>query len=218
MASKVDVCNLALAKLAQDVPINSLTEATKAARLFNRIFDQKRDELLAMHPWPFALKAQALALDANEDPPPGWEYRYAYPSDCLLALAVTDEDGVRASLARVTSIWNQDDSWHLRNGYVAFEVQYGSQATSIVSDLDTAYLIYVVRHDTTSRWPPLFVNALACLLALEAAPALAGETGLRMAPSLRQAFEGARADAIAAGFNESHETVQPITPALAARL
>lgn len=218
MASNVDICNLALMKIAQDLPINSLTESTKAARTLSRVFDTKRDQLLAMHPWPFALKAQALSEVSGEDPPPGWELRYAYPSDCLLALAVTDESGVRNGMSRLSAVGLQDDSgWYARSGFAAFDTVYGASATSIVSDLEEAYLLYVKRVTESNRFPPLFVDALACFLALEIAPAIAGETGLRMAPTLRQAFDAARSTAICAAFNESRETIEYVTPSVAAR-
>ena len=213
MASQVDICNAALVKLAQDIPIAAMSETSKAARAFNRCWDSVRDQVLAEHPWPWSVKAVALALD-TEDPTPGWEYRYTYPDDCLTALGVCSEAGVRAGISRLT----RRDEWAMQvDGRVSFDVVYGEQSTGIVADQEDAYLIYASRVTETPRYPPLFVDALACRLALEVAPALAGELGLRMGQKLREDYEISRSKAIAHGFNESRELIDVTTPSRAAR-
>ncbi len=202
MASQVDLCNAALVKLAQDIPIAAMSEQSKAARAFTRVWDRTRDLVLAEHPWPFSVRAIALALDA-EAAYPGWAYRYAYPADCLQALAVCDEGGVREALSQ--------------SNRQAFEVVHGTQQTCIATDLALAYLVYSAQITDVSRFPPLVAETLACRLAMEVAPALAGEFGKRLALSLREDYEIARSKAIAHGFNESREVVQAPTPSLAAR-
>src|SRR5690606_20126939 len=81
-------------------------ERSKEARTFARLWDPMRDLVLSARDWPFAIKAQALALDP-EDPLPGWQYRYPRPADCLTALAVTNELGLRAG--RTLSRWCYPD-------------------------------------------------------------------------------------------------------------
>ena len=216
MASRTDIANAAIIKLAQDIPIAALTERTKAGILFNRIFDPMLDLVLASHAWPFALKSVALA-EAAEDPLPGWGYRYAYPSDCVNALALTDEGGIRGTVSTIIATWCEETAHTFRDGRLAFEVTYGEQDTSIAADLEDAYLIYVSRVTDASRYPILFQEALACRLALEAAPVLKGELGLREAPRLRENYLMALAEAKAQTFNESRETREYITPSVAAR-
>lgn len=213
--SKVDLANAALIDMAQDIPIASFSEATKHARLFNRSFDRIRDLVLAEHSWPFALTSVALALQA-QDPLPGWEYRYTYPSDCIDALAVCDENGIRQgiSLASSSEI-GQFVMW--RNGQQAFEVVHGTQDTSIVTDQDLAYLIYVTRVDDVSRYPPLFAEAVIKRLAWMLAPAVMGDLGFKAQGRLQENYEMARAKAIAHAYNESRENVEATTPSLAAR-
>ena len=77
MTSQVDICNLALAKLSQDITIASMSERSKEARTFSRLWDPMRDLVLADREWPFAVKAVRLALDP-EDPLPGWALRYGH--------------------------------------------------------------------------------------------------------------------------------------------
>lgn len=219
MASQVDYCNGALTKLAQGVPIASMSETTPAARAFTRCYDRILDLVLAEHPWPFTLTAVALALDATDASFPGWEYRYAEPSDCITKLAVCGEEGVRASLQAAT-VWTYSNDSHrlpLGDGRVEFDVVYGSQQTCIVTDLEDAHLIYAARVTDTGRFPPLFGEALSCRLAMEVAPTLAGELGLRLAQKLEGDYRVALNRAAVHGMNESHEIQRGVTPSLAAR-
>jgi hypothetical protein len=215
--SQVDLCNAALIKIAQDIPIAAMSESSKAARAFTRVYGSALDLVLTEHPWPFTLKA--VALSPSPDAAfPGWAYRYDEPSDCLTKLAVCSSDGVRAGLA-AASLWSYDggQALPLGDGRVDFETVWGSQATNIVTDLSGAYLIYSMRVVDIGRFPPLFCEALSCQLAVAVAPALAGELGVRLAQKLQQDYEVARAKAIAHGFNESRDRQQATTPSVAAR-
>jgi len=210
--SDVDVCNAALGKLGQDITIASLSEQTKHARAFNRVFDRVRDYVNADFPWPFAIKSAALALDAQTAI--GWTYRYSYPSDCLDALAVCAEDGVRMAQAAV--VGGCDDRIGVDARY-DFEVQHGDQDTSIVTDLASAYLIYVRRVEDMARWSVHAIEGLTCRLAIEVAPVIAAEVGLRLGPQLEQKYIAAKSRAGVHALNESRDTLQPTTPSLAAR-
>src|SRR5690606_5879027 len=103
---------------------------------------------------------------------------YAYPNDCISALALTTADGVRAAGrltcfaddAYVRSVWGR--------GAFDWETAYGDDGTLIRTNVDQALLVYVVRVTDTSRYPPPFVEALASRLAAEAAPPLIGDVGL----------------------------------------
>lgn len=210
--SKVDLCNAALIKIGQDIPIAAMAESTKAARAFARCFDRVLDLVLARHPWPFTITAVALA-PSPDAAFPGWTYRYDVPSDCLTALAVCGADGVRAtvsSLSRCGALPRID-------GRVDFDTVTGSQATNIITDQPEAYLVYSARITDVGRFPSLFCEALVCRLGMEVAPALAGELGVRMAQTLMQNYEMARAEAIAHAFNEARDQLQADTPSIAAR-
>jgi hypothetical protein len=216
VASRTDIANAALLKLAQDIPIAALTERTKAGILLNRIFDPMLELVLSAHAWPFALTSVALA-ELAQDPLPGWAYRYSYPSDCVNALALTDEGGIRGTTTSIAQQWCEERAYQWRDGRCAFEVVHGDQDTSIAADLEDAYLIYVTRVTNASRYPIGFQEALACRLALEAAPVLKGDLGLREAPRLRENYLMALAEAKAHSFNESRETRETVTPSVAAR-
>lgn len=81
MASKVDICNSALAKLGCD-RINSLTDDNVRAKLCNDRYEIIKKEVLRSAPWKFALKRASLAKTVNT---PAFEYEseFQLPSDCL---------------------------------------------------------------------------------------------------------------------------------------
>lgn len=214
-SSKVDICNTALGKLGQDIALSAMTENTKHARAFNRVFDRVRDFVLADFVWPFATKAVALAVDAQDAI--GWGYRYAYPSDCLNALAVCDEGGVRVAIASAQSgCWDERPTRAL-DGRHEFTVLHGTQSTAIATDLADAYLIYTCRVEDVGRFAPHFVEALACRLAIDVAPVIAAEVGLKIGDRLEQKYLAAKSAAAIHALNESHETSAPDTPSMAAR-
>lgn len=216
MASQVDICNFALLKQTQDIAIAAITENTKAARTFNRVWDTTRDLVLAEHSWPFALKAEPLA-EVLQAPFPGWAKRYAYPSDCITALSVCPAEGVRLGMSLFRGCYADD--WRVQQfiGRTPFEVTHGEQDTSIATDLDTAYLIYTARVEETARYPAMFVDALACKLAHYTAPAIMGELGFRAQQQLEQNYQLARANAIAHGMNQAVEDPPATTPSIVAR-
>lgn len=212
MASQVDVVNLALGKLAQDRGIAAMSDASKEARTASRVWDIVRDEVLEARNWPFALKAQALALDA-EDPQPGWCYRYALPNDCLTLRAVTDESGLRGVRGLAELCGRQ---WCA--GIYDYEIAYGDQDTSILTDAPEAYAVYVVRVTDTGRYSAHFINALACRLAAELAPTIIGEAGLRVKQTMMERdYVAALSQAHEHAANQSRTRLEAMTPALAAR-
>lgn len=213
MASQVDICNLALGKLAQDKAIASLSEQSKEARLFGRVWDIKRDEVLADAMWPFALTFVALA-QASDAPLLGWAYRYARPADCLTLVAVTDEDGMR--LGRRLGDWCDPAGWLRQSHAYDYEVTYGEQSSCVCTDIESAYAVYITRIEDTGRYPPKFVEALACKLAEEIAPALIGDAGMNKKGDLKQLYMMALSNASAHDFNESAASPS-VTPAILAR-
>jgi hypothetical protein len=169
--------------------------------------------VLAERYWPWAIKAQRLALDA-EAPLPGWTYRYARPADCITAIAVTDDTGLR-SVRRLSA-------WCHRENVAAYMHDYeqcmGEQGACLMSDLPLAWLVYVSRVEDPERYPAKFVDALACKLAEEAAPSLIGDKGLNAKTGLKQLYQMALTTAAAHDFNESSEDADPMSAMQAARI
>lgn len=157
MASKVDICNMALRHCGAGQSISNLEAETSEAALACKLFyDQALGELLDAFPWPFAKKITALAL-IEDDPNDEWGHSYALPSDCSNPIRILS--GVRNDTPESA---------------IRFLIGSDASGVSILyCDLDDAELEYVFFHDDPVRYPPPFVKALAYLLATYLAPSLA---------------------------------------------
>ena len=210
MSTKIDIYNLALYKIAQSIGVPSVNDDSKAADVLNRLWEPMRDIVLTDRVWPWAMKAQALALEA-ERPLPGWKRRYAYPNDCLTAYAVTSERGLAGCGKLVHFVGSTPygrDDW---------ETAYGDQGLSILTNVEDAWLVYAAKVEDASIFPPQFVNALAARLAAEAAPPIMGDLGLQAKQSLLDEYGVALTHAGAHSMNESRNDAEGVTPSLAAR-
>lgn len=214
--SQTDIYNLAAFKIAQSIGVTSLSDRSKLSDVMNKLWEPMRDSVLAARVWPWALRAQALAL-VEEDALPGWRYRYSYPNDCITAYAITNDRGlaVTRQLARFTEADYLRSVWG--SGAYDWDTSYGESETVIDTSLEDAILVYLVQVTDTGRYPAQFVQALACRLAAEAAPALIGEVGLNSKQALMNEYLWALSEAGAHSKNESASDAGYVTPALAAR-
>ena len=161
MADETSICNLALAKLGIS-PIMALTDQSKQAQFCARFYDQTRDEVLQSHRWNFAMRRDSLNR-LSTAPESEWDYAYQLPVDCL----------------RVVQL----------NGYEPNERkgEFSVEADQLLTDAEEAAIRYVGRVTDGSFYHPLFVHALATMLASRLAGPL---TGSRNLPSeLLQEYE-----------------------------
>ena len=162
MASDVDICNLALLHLGTRSTVSSLSEGSAEANACALVYPVTRDLLLTQHKWGFATRRAALADLGN--PPDDWAYRYAYPTDCLLARAI----------------------YQPNNGFIPYAISgdldpAGNPIRVIVTDQARAELIYTARISSSAQFDPAFVAALSWLVAAELAMTLTGDSGLNQA-------------------------------------
>lgn len=87
MASRVDICNLALLKLGSGAKITALTDNSVAARALSNCYDLIRKAELRANYWAFSLTRTALPAAMT---PPAWGFKAAYPlpSDFLRMVQV----------------------------------------------------------------------------------------------------------------------------------
>lgn len=154
--SEVQIVNVALTILGED-PIASLTDATTAARVANRIFAPQRDALLRSHPWNFATKRATLAQLA-EAPAFGFAYQYALPNDYIFVQSLNDND----------------QSEDVGDRYKV-EMSAAGQRV-LVTDEGTAQIRYTARVTDPTQFDALFDVALAQKLAAELADTLTNST------------------------------------------
>jgi hypothetical protein len=172
MASEVDICNLALARLGDNATVASIDppEGSAQAEHCARFYAVARDSLLEMHAWKFATRRATLAALTVETW--NWAYAYAEPSGTLKLLAVLPA-------AAANDAETQD-----------FEPESDSTGTAIIlTNQEAASLRYIARTTDTTKFSPLFVDALAWLLASYlAGPVLKGDAGAASAKTCYQSF------------------------------
>lgn len=177
MANKVSIANRALTKLgAQRILL--LSDDTEQARVLNSMFDDVRDAELRRCRWKFALRrAELMAL--VEPPLFGYAYQYPLPAD-YLGLVQVGEIYVRAGMG----------------GTAPWVVEGGHILTGLTAPLR---IRYQARVENASLYDPLFVEMLACKLAMEACEALTQSSGKYEAAAQAYKFalnEAIRQDAI----------------------
>lgn len=128
--------------------INSLSDTNKAARICAEVFDNLRDNLLANHPWNFAIKRQALA-QSTTDPVFGFDYSFVIPSDCIRIIG--------ANLG--------DEEW----------VEEGDQ---VLSNFTDTKIKYIARITDISKWSEGFKEALYHKIAVHLSYSLVQSTTL----------------------------------------
>lgn len=182
MASAVDICNLALARLGDDATVSSIDppEGSAQAEHCKRFYPIARDVALSKHTWNFATKRVALALLSNVTTAE-WQYAYSAPSDILSASAIVNvypngsfiEGGVEFAVETTTA-----------NGVV------------IYTNVEDAYVKYISRVTDTTRFTHEFVDCLTFLLASYlAGPVVKGDTGMKIGVDMLKMFKVALADA-----------------------
>lgn len=149
MASQVSIVNRALIKLGEQT-ILLLTDNVKQARTMAALFEDTRDAELRAHRWKFAMR-RTLLTALVEPPPWGYQLQYDLPAD-FLALVQVNEIHLRSGA-------KQRPPWRL-------------EGRRLLTDLAAPLAVrYVARVDDTAVFDPLFVDALACRLAMEACEA-----------------------------------------------
>lgn len=150
MASQVDIANLALTKLGAG-RITSFADNSKAAKALSAVYDIILDAELRSHIWNFAKKRTSLAALADA-PAWGFAYQYQLPSDCLLVFQVND-------------YFTHVPGWA---DYITADDQpFQIEGRTIHSDLVAPLKIrYVYRCTDPTQFDAMFIEALACKLAV----------------------------------------------------
>lgn len=152
MASKIGICNLALAHLGQ-APLSSLSQEDERARRISLFYEPVRDELLRTHNWGFAATEAPLALIKKH--PLTQEFLYKYPSDALF-------------VRRVFAAGEPHAVFEER-----FDLQHHTRL--IVTKAGGAFAIYTRRITDETQFDEAFAGCFALALAAELAVTLTGD-------------------------------------------
>jgi len=182
MASEVDICNLALAHLGDEATIASLKppEGSAQAEHASRFYPIARDTLLEMHTWSFAGKRAKMASYVNTIEQ--WDYAYAAPADLMTATSVISPDaGNDYSTTYFTNNEYQNSPSIAAGTYVPQPYALEVDATGnlvIYANQENALLRYQAKITDTTKFPPLFIEALSWHLAgMLAGPVIKGDAG-----------------------------------------
>lgn len=162
MPSVVDICNLALARIGDEATVTSIdpAEGSSQAEHCARFYPIARDTLLELHDWRFATKRVLLALSSGSDLFE-WGYAYTLPSNHIRILKVLPE---------TASAQNDSEDFD--------QMVDADDVAVILTNCEEASLIYTTRVTDTTKFSPLFIDALGWLLASYlAGPVIKGDAG-----------------------------------------
>lgn len=226
MNAPIDLYNRALSRIGIDQFLEDPNETSKSGSLFRLWYDTCLRNTLTDAWWNFATRAVALAM-LDGDPPPGWQFKYGYPTDCLQARVVCDQDGSRTYLSTVFSsppCWPQINDWcgqpQQPVPFVVMSEPTGTDSSQriLCTDLDEAYLLYTAYITDPNQFSDGFSNALAWRIASEiAGPFLGAPTGVQVAASCGKYYRDALMTAASQTLNESGQDYRPESPAVATR-
>jgi hypothetical protein len=153
--STVEVVNVALSMIGED-PITSLQDDDPTARIANLRFPTVRDAVLRNHPWNVAKDRQQLARSVD-NPPFGWQYKYALPNDWL----------------RTIRINNYHEHWYTYGRHYEIEGRF------LLTELEKVQLVYVKQLTDVTKWDSLLTECIAARLASELAMPITQDRSIR---------------------------------------
>lgn len=166
VSDEARICNRALLRIGQSRQITSLEEGTIWARACKAIFEDSRDVCLEAFWWPFARRRATLGAIADGERG-GFAYAYTLPDDCIAprfleptGTADVDDESIIGDPTGIISGAKP----------IPFELEDDEDKGRILlTDVEEAELVYTARITQVVRFSPLFVDALAYLLASDLA-------------------------------------------------
>lgn len=188
MASKIEICNLALTHLGVGKEIANLeTEASEAAEACNRVYDLSRQETLRDFNWPFATRFVALAL-VEENPTTEWAYSYRYPSDCL-------------KIKRILSGLRNDN----RQSRIPYKIIGDNSGSLIYCDEKLAECEYTFNEEDPAKYPVDFIMALSFRVGYYIASRLTKGDPFKLKDYCLQMYQATISKAARNSFNEQQD-------------
>lgn len=165
MASSTDIANRALSMLGE-VRITDIADDNKPARAMNARFAYLRDAELMAYPWRFSITRVQLSAGATV---PAWGYSttYARPTGDLRPISI---GGTYISAQAIGVMY---ETTGIPSTSAPYEIIGELIHTNLGEPLDYEYVAQIT--DTT-KFHPLFIEALAARLAADAAEELTQST------------------------------------------
>lgn len=178
MASKVDICNMALQNLGANF-ITSITEDTARAIQCNLRYDIARKALLNMHPWNFAMRRAALNLNTST-PAFNYSYEFTLPSDFLWLYMTGNEEKYTTNYAiPFNDTFGVSDVPNFV-GPDRYRIERNSNGELVLlSQNATANIIYVSNVEDTQSFSGVFTELFARYLSALIASKIVGSKSER---------------------------------------
>lgn len=198
MATVVDLCNLALARLGDRANVTSIDppEGSAQADHCARFYPLARDAALEAHDWSFASVRVTLARLETDDL--SWAYTFAIPNETLAIRAVGYTEEALFNIGAQSPYFEKGS------------LPDGTQV--LLTNELTPFARITKRVNDPTRYPPIFAQALVTLLASYlAGPVVKGRAGAQLAQLLAQDFTGqvAKASVIDANQNNIPHPYRP---------
>ena len=223
MASEVDIANMALGYLGDPGNVTSLSppDGSVQAGLCARFLPIARNAMLELYPWNFATLRVDLAL-LSVTPPSSWKYAYAAPSDVINVLGIYDPDAsddVSQGLVQPYSVPGTVPPAVGSYTPQPYTIEKLTDGTEVVyTNQENAVMRYTTLVTDTSKFPPLFIEALAWSLASKlSGPLLKGDTGRKVSQDCLKTFLVWFGQATESDANQRRLLVAQRTPWMANR-
>lgn len=190
MSSDIEICNIALSRVAVTKAIASFTERSIESEQCRVLYPHLRGLVLQEFPWPFAESIVALASLGS--PAPGWAFRYRYPADCLKIRNIV-QPGFRRALSSDMEI--------------PYQIGYDAGGRVIHTDQPEAVCRFTFKVEDSTFFDALFVEALAWRLAMDLALPLTSKPDLQQFAA--QQYQMALTLAEGSAFQESQSDPEP---------
>lgn len=149
------IANMALSSLGV-APILGLTDKVKPAKVMNLWYDHTRDEVIRSEAWTFA-RTRAELGRLTDEPIFGWDFQYQLPvkPKCLRVLRLMED-------------YNYTSYYSLNNQYTGEGSAYVIESDRLLTNFETASILFLKRVTDTTKFDSMFVKAFALKLAHDA--------------------------------------------------
>lgn len=154
MASKTEICNMAISHLGMGKAIANVdTEQSQEAAVCRVFYATALKAVLKDFRWPFATKYADLSLVSELGDTDEYTYSYRYPSDCI-------------DMRKILSGIRNDN----RDSVVIYKIISDSAGQLIYTDMENARAEYTYYADDPALYSAHFVLGLSYRLAVYIAP------------------------------------------------
>ncbi len=185
VTSPADMINLSLRRIGYKLRVGSLYDGSTAAKTALDVYAQTRDAVLVENDWDFAERNITMTLlksapvggyvppvvwNPATNPPPGFLYEYAYPSDCL-----------KVRIVKNVPLFGLNFDPQPNAFYLANDNAFTPPQKVILCNLPNANLVYTGQVTDPATWDSGYVEALAAALGRRLVPSLMGLNAIQPA-------------------------------------